>query len=92
MSYSDFTLEKIKQTFEINIREEQNYFAKISPLQPSKLLTEILDYNVAIALASNSEKARSEMIIAPILIDLKRQNKEQINIFSGIDFTVDPET
>ena len=39
MSYSDFTLEKIKQTFEINIREEQNYFANISPLQPSKLLT-----------------------------------------------------
>ena len=58
MSYSDFTLEKIKQTFEINIREEQNYFANISPLQPSKLLTEILNYNVAIALASNSEKAR----------------------------------
>ncbi|MDE5115780.1 MAG: hypothetical protein O4860_00430, partial [Trichodesmium sp. St2_bin2_1] len=48
-------------------------------------------YNVAIALASNSEKARSEMIIAPILIDIKRQNQEQINIFSGIDFTVEPE-
>ncbi|OZH54819.1 hypothetical protein AFK68_08465 [Hydrocoleum sp. CS-953] len=31
------------------------------------------------------------MIIAPILIDLKRQNQEQINIFSGIDFTVEPE-
>ncbi len=31
------------------------------------------------------------MIIAPILIDLKRQNKEQINIFSGIDFTVETE-
>ncbi|NEP87246.1 MAG: hypothetical protein F6K18_10635 [Okeania sp. SIO2C2] len=92
MSYSDFTLEKIKQSFEINIREEQNYFANISPLQPSKLLTEILNYNVAIALASNSEKARSEMIIAPILIDVKRQNQTQINIFSGIDFTVEPET
>ncbi|WP_353735664.1 MULTISPECIES: hypothetical protein [unclassified Okeania] len=32
------------------------------------------------------------MIIAPILIDIKRQNQEQINIFSGIDFTVEPET
>ena len=32
------------------------------------------------------------MIIAPILIDIKRQNQTQINIFSGIDFTVEPET
>ncbi|GGA30502.1 hypothetical protein [Okeania sp. KiyG1] len=32
------------------------------------------------------------MIIAPVLIDIKRQNQEQINIFSGIDFTVEPET
>lgn len=92
MSYSDFTLEKIKQIFEVNIREEQNYFANISPLQLSKLLTEILNYNVAIALANNSEKASLKMIIAPILIDIKRQNQEQINIFSGIDFTVEPET
>ncbi|MCL2933075.1 MAG: hypothetical protein MGG11_12700 [Trichodesmium sp. MAG_R03] len=31
------------------------------------------------------------MIIAPILIDIKRQNQEQINIFSGRYFTVEPE-
>ena len=91
MSYSDFTLAKVKQIFEINTTEQNNFFANLTPLEPSPLLTETLNYNVAIALASNSEKARSEMIIAPILIDLKRQNQEQINIFSGIDFTVEPE-
>ncbi|MEM1171560.1 MAG: hypothetical protein AAGJ08_21375 [Cyanobacteria bacterium P01_H01_bin.35] len=91
MSYSDFTLAKVKQNFEINTTEQNNYFANLPPLEPSSLLTETLNYNVAIALASNSEKARSEMIIAPILIDLKRQSQEQINIFSGIDFTVEPE-
>ncbi|MEH2456611.1 hypothetical protein [Nostoc sp.] len=38
----------------------------------SDLLTETLNYNLAIALGSNSEKARSELIIAPILVDLRR--------------------
>jgi hypothetical protein len=41
--------------------------------------------------ASNSEKARSKMIIFPILIDLRRQLKERINLFSGRDFDVDSE-
>ncbi|MHC5833761.1 MAG: hypothetical protein ACYT04_000000101630, partial [Nostoc sp.] len=31
----------------------------------------------------------SELIIAPILVDLRRQLREQIGLFSGIDFTVD---
>jgi hypothetical protein len=40
-------------------------------------------------LGRNSEKARSELIIAPILVDLRRQLNEQISLFSGVDFTVD---
>jgi hypothetical protein len=48
-------------------------------------LTEILRYNLPLALASNSEKARSEMIIAPILVDLRRQLQEQVNLFSGYE-------
>ena len=42
-----------------------------------------------IALASNSEKARSEMIITPILVELRKQLNEQINLFSGVEFNVD---
>jgi len=38
---------------------------------------------------SNSEKARSEMIITPILVDFRRQLNEQVSLFSGIDFSVD---
>jgi activator of 2-hydroxyglutaryl-CoA dehydratase len=52
-------------------------------------LKEILRYNLPLALGSNSEKARSEMIIAPILVDLRRQLQERVNLFSGIEFDVD---
>ncbi len=42
------------------------------------LLAETLNYNLEIALGSNSEKARSELIIAPILVDLRRLHKTQL--------------
>lgn len=89
MSYSDFTLTKAKQEFGLTTLEKRDIFADSPELPTSTLLAEILNYNLPIALASNSEKARSELIIAPILVDLRRQLNEQINLFSGVDFTVD---
>lgn len=91
MPYSDFSLEKVKRTFELTTSETVDLFGDIPELECSALLTETLRYNVPLALASNSEKARSEMIISPILIDLRRQLKEKINLFSGIEFDVDSE-
>jgi hypothetical protein len=89
MSYSEFSLTKVKQEFSLTTWEKRGIFADVPELPASELLQDILNYNQPIALGSNSEKARSELIIAPILVDLRRQLKEQINLFSGIDFTVD---
>ncbi|MDF5708390.1 MAG: hypothetical protein PUP90_12065 [Nostoc sp. S4] len=89
MAYSDFSLAKAKQEFSLNILEKRDIFAAIPELAASNLLAETLNYNLAIALGSNSEKARSELIIAPILVDLRRQLHEQVSLFSGVDFTVD---
>ncbi|MBD2165529.1 hypothetical protein H6G04_14105 [Calothrix membranacea FACHB-236] len=89
MSYSEFSLAQAKQSFGLTTVEQRDIFAAAAELSASNLLIETLNYNLAIALASNSEKARSELIIALILLNLRRQLKEQISIFSGIDFTVD---
>ncbi|MFN6540110.1 MAG: hypothetical protein RM021_027695 [Nostoc sp. EkiNYC01] len=89
MAYSDFSLAKAKQEFSLTTLEKRDIFAGVPELAASNLLAETLNYNLEIALASNSEKARYELIIAPILVDLRRQLCEQIGLFSGIDFTVD---
>ncbi|MBD2502342.1 hypothetical protein [Anabaena azotica] len=89
MAYSDFTLEQVKQAFQIKTIEKSDIFADIPELEASHLLKETLKYNLPIAVASNSEKARSEMIISPILLDLRRQLNDQINLFSGVEFNVD---
>ncbi len=89
MAYSDFTLTKIKKNFSLNIVEEVDIFASFPPLECGVLLREILQANTSLALAINTEKARSEMLISPVLIDFRRQLKPLVSLFSGIEFNVD---
>ena len=91
MSYSDFTLEKVQQNFALNIIEDQNLFSGIAEVVISDLLQKNLEFKVPIALAINTEKARSELIISEILIELKRILNGQISLFSGVSLDVDKE-
>lgn len=89
MSYSDFTLNRVTKAFDLTLSDKVELFADAPEVDCSNILTETLRENVPLALASNTEKSRSEMIIAPILIELRKQLQYQISLFSGIDFTVD---
>ncbi len=89
MSYSDFTLRRVKQDFNLKIVEETTFLTSIEPQQPSPFLANFLDKYLPLALALNTEKARSEMLICPILLEVKDIFQHQISLFSGNDFTVD---
>ena len=91
MSYSDFTLKKVKSAFDLEIIENQSLFADIQPITPSDYLTKTLERNVPLALSINTEKARSELIIINVLLEIKDQLEQKISLFSGIDFSVDKE-
>ena len=90
MSYEDFTLEQINQIFAISIQSNLDVFSTHKqPIQINPTFVSYLDYNTTLALAINTEKARSEMIIAPILVELKRLTSDRISLFSGSEFNVD---
>jgi co-chaperonin GroES (HSP10) len=91
MSYSDFNLNSVLKIFKLCYAETADLFANEPELESSPSLTENLRKYLPIAVGSNTEKSRSEMIIAPILLELRSQLQEQIGLFSGIDFTVSPE-
>ena len=63
MSYSDFSLSSVKKVFQLKLIEKADLFSDCSELQPSPLLSEILKENLSLALASNTEKSRSETLI-----------------------------
>ncbi|MFM5891310.1 MAG: hypothetical protein ACKPFD_05965 [Dolichospermum sp.] len=89
MAYSDFKLSEIIQKFELTLNEVSGLFADIPEEEPSNLLTTILKENVDLAVSINTEKARSEMIISPILLEVRRKLNNEISLFSGVDFNVD---
>jgi hypothetical protein len=91
MAYSNFTLSKVKADFGIVTQEDRDLFADTAPIQPSDLLTLMLKDQLPLAMAINTEKARSELIIMPILMEVRRRVTHQIAVFSGSSFEVDPE-
>ncbi|MBN3926673.1 hypothetical protein [Nostoc sp. NMS4] len=89
MAYSDFKLIEVIDSFGLVIRESSGLFADTQEQECSDLLSTILRENVDLAVAISSEKARSEMIISPILLEIRRKFNYEISLFSGVDFTVD---
>jgi hypothetical protein len=91
MAYSDFTLQMVKKDFALHLDEQSDLFAAVDTVASSELLNTTLQETVQLAIAINTEKARSEMIIAPLLLEVRRQAKGKISLFSGTEFNVDPE-
>ncbi|PAX53117.1 hypothetical protein [Brunnivagina elsteri] len=89
MAYSDFTLSTIRQNFGLTVEEPDNLFANIPGINPSQFLQTTLNENLALATGINTEKARSELIVTPILLEIRRQFNFKIGFFSGIEFNVD---
>lgn len=89
MSYGEFTLSQLESEFSLILQERVEIFKGITPVTPSNLLREILEENIPLALEIDTEKARSELIIAPIMVELRKYFNRQISFFSGVDFSVE---
>jgi len=91
MAYSDFTLSDIKEKFQIVTEEQVDIFHNIEEEKISDYLNGTLKENIPLALAIHTEKARSEMIVTPILIEIRKILNHRISLFSGVEFNVDKE-
>jgi len=90
MPYSQFTtITKVKESFNLTTVEGFRLWPEIEAVQPSKILTEILEETIPLAVATGTEKARSELIISPVLVEVRRSLQRQISLFSGEEFNID---
>ncbi len=89
MPYSNFTIKKVQDFFQIEIVEKTELFSYIKPRDISPYLKETLAENTSLAISINTEKARSELIIAPVLVELRKLFDRRISLFSGIELNVD---
>lgn len=89
MAYNQFTLDDVKQKLGLTLRESEGLFADVPPTAPSAWLEETLREGSPLALAVATEKARSEWIIAPILLEVRRRRRGELSLFSGAELNVD---
>ena len=92
MAYSNFTLDTAREAFQLERANTSEIFTDIEPVAPSSLLVEVLNRKVFLATAIGTEKAKSEMIVADVLVELREHFEHRISLFSGIDFNVDDES
>jgi len=87
MAYTDFTLESAEATLGVTSRPG-DLFPDLRPAPVPAWLTDQLARGMRLALVS--EKARSEFIVAPILLAVREASGETVAILSGQRLDVDP--
>lgn len=89
MAYVDFDLRKAVRSFGLTENDQTDLFSGIDPIEPSESLARSLADLVPRALAINTEQARREYIISPILTEARRRSAVEINVFPGVMLRVD---
>ena len=92
MSYREFTWSSVKEKFDLTAIEGGRFLPDIPDIEPSAWLQETLRRGIPWAMAVGGEKARSEAIIAPILLEVREILNSEVSVFSGEEFNVEPET
>ena len=89
MAYSDFTLPRLHREFDLEIVEEPDLFSEVGAVEVDPVLRGLLEVQVPLAAGLSTEKARSELIVAPVLMDVLRRMRGRLGFFSGVEFDVD---
>ena len=92
MCYSEFkTIAEVRDRFDLRVDESKNLFANIPPVEVREFLQQMLERNIPLANSINTEKARSELLIAPTLLEVRQIYKNEVGFFSGSEFNIDSE-
>jgi len=91
MAYSNFTLDTVRKSIQLETVQSVGIFGDLEPVTPRDHFISDLTKKVSVASAVNTEKARSELIVADVLFELLEHFNQRISLFSGIEFNVDVE-
>ena len=88
MSFQQFTFPQVRHDLGLTLRDA-DLFADTPPAAVREEFAAFLRDDAALAVAISTEKAKSEFIIAPVLLELRRTMKKQFFLFSGVDWDAD---
>jgi hypothetical protein len=89
MAYRDFAFPDVEEALGLTVNDA-DLSSGVASLNVREDFVAQVAYGVELALAVNTEKARSEFVIALVLMELRRGLKDVFGLFSGIELNVDP--
>jgi hypothetical protein len=88
MGYNNFSLSDVLDQFDLNL-VELTFCESIPLVTPQQEFSTIFEQSLPWARRTKSEKAKSELLISPILVEVRRLANDRIQLFSGEEFNVD---
>jgi len=90
MAFSDFHYPEVSRQLGLTWQTAEDLFGSVAPSYVPPNLRDSLVVGNRLASSINTEKARSEWLVAPILSEFWGRYHGQISLFSGVDFQADP--
>jgi hypothetical protein len=90
MAYNNFSLQDTIGQFDLTLIESA-FCEALSPVSPKPEFLNIFEQYLPLAQKAKSEKAKSELLVSPILVELLRLANTPVQLFSGEEFNVDKE-
>lgn len=89
MAYNEFTFDLLRSRLGVTVADAPGIFRHAPPRPPGDLFREQLRRNLPLISGIDTEKVRSELIIAPVLVELREMTGHQIGMFSGAELNAD---
>ncbi len=90
MSFNQFSFPDVQAQLQLKLRET-HLFPDLKPLAIQAEFQARIEDGTVVALSTSTEKAKSEFIIAPILLEMRRLLNHSFGLFSGVELNVDAE-
>jgi hypothetical protein len=88
MAFRDFGFPQVQERLGLRV-EDVDLFSATPPVAVREEFAAFLRDGTSLALANSTEKAKSEFIIAPVLLELRRSLGPKFALFSGVEWDFD---
>ena len=88
MSYRDFVFPGVERALGLTLGNT-SLFPNVVPVVPHPEMIRRLEHGIRVGQGIGTEKARSEFIIAPVILEVLALLQDRYSVFSGIEFNVD---
>jgi hypothetical protein len=89
MAFQNFSFPQVEQDLGLTLADTDLFSTIPAATVRPEFLAQVIE-GANLASAINTEKARSEFVIAPVLLELRRLHAGRLGLFSGIELNADP--